>query len=81
MLEEIYASFEDYEDIVKQGKTYLERKELFWRCYACDPKQEEIENMSLQDMVDYIKETDQLYDYDKKYVDKCIELIKEMEEK
>lgn len=81
MLNEIHVGIEDYEGIVKEGKTYLERKELFWRCYAVNPKKEEIERMSLSDMVDYIKDTDQFYEYDKKYIDKCIKLIEEMEEK
>lgn len=81
MLKEIHVGIEDYEEIVKEGKTYLERKELFWRCYAVNPKKEEIEKMSLSDMVDYIKDTDQFYEDDKKYIDKCIKLIEEMEEK
>lgn len=81
MLEEIHAEFKDFSEIVKEGKTYEERKELFWRCYAVNPKKEEIEKMSLSDMVDYIKDTDQFYEDDKKYIDKCIKLIEEMEEK
>ena len=35
--------------------------------------------MSLDDMVNYIKETDEFWDEDKKYVDACVALIKELE--
>ncbi len=77
ILEEIHAGFEDFPKIVKEGKTYEERKELFWRCYAVNPKKEEVKNLTLEEMVDYIEETDQFYEDDKKYVEECIKLIKE----
>lgn len=79
MLEEILVGYPEYKDVVKQGKTSKERKELLWRCYACNPKKEEVETMSVEDMVEYIKETDPLYDYYKKYIDECVKLIKEVE--
>lgn len=79
MLEEIYTSFEDFSKIVIKGKTYNERKKLFWRCYAANPKKEEVINMPLADMVEYIKETDEFWDKDKKHIDACVALIKELE--
>lgn len=78
MLEEIYVAYEDYPIIIKQGKTQKERKELFWRCYACNPKKEEVENMSVEDMVEYIKDTDPFFNYYKSIIEKCVELIKEV---
>lgn len=77
MLEEINADFSDFSKIVIEGETYQERKELFWRCYAVNPKKEEVERLSLKDMVNYIKDTDTFYKDDKKYVDACVALIKE----
>lgn len=77
MLEEIHVDFSDFSKIVIEGETYQERKELFWRCYAVNPKKEEVEKLSLKDMVNYIKETDTFYRDDKKYVDACVALIKE----
>ena len=79
MLEEIEVSFSEFPKEVSKGKTYKERKEIFWRCYAVNPKKEEIDNLSLQDMIDYIKETDTYYKQDKKYIDKCIKLINEVD--
>lgn len=79
LLEEIHCGFEDFPFFVRKGKTYKERKEIFWRCYAVNPKKEEIDKLSLQDMVDYIKETDTFWDDDKRYVNTCIKLIKEFE--
>lgn len=77
MLEEIHVDFSDFSKEVIKGETYQERKEIFWRCYAANPKKEEVERMSLTDMVNYIKETDEYYNFDNKYVDACIALIKE----
>lgn len=79
MLEEIYVAYEDYPEIIKEGKTQKERKELLWRCYACNPKKEEVENMSLEDMIEYMKETDPLFDYYKNIIDNCVKLIKEVD--
>ena len=78
MLNEIHVGFSDFPSIVAQGKTYRERKELFWRCYAVNPKKEEIDKLSLQDMIDYIKETDEFYNEDKLYIDMCVKLIEEV---
>jgi len=77
-LKEIHVDFSDYTKEVIKGKTYMERKEIFWRCYAAAPKKEEVERLSLEDMVNYIKETDEFYEDDKKYVNACVALIEEM---
>lgn len=79
MLQEIHVDFKDFSKIVIRGQSYKDRKELLWRCYAANPKKEEVINMSLDDMVNYIKETDEFWDEDKKYVDACVALIKELE--
>ena len=78
-LEEIYCSFSDFSSEVIKGKTYRERKEIFWRCYANNPKSTDIDILSLDDMVNYIAMTDDYYEEDKKYIDACIALIKEVE--
>jgi len=78
MLEEIHCDFKDFSKEVIKGKTYEERKEIFWRCYASNPKKEDLTNLSLTDMINYIKETDEFYNEDKKYVDACIALIREL---
>ncbi len=77
MLEEIHVSFEDFSKEVIKGNTYEERKEILWSCYASNPKKEELNKMSLEDIVNYIRETDEFWDFDKKYIDACIALIRE----
>lgn len=77
MLEEIHCDFSDFSKQVIKGETFTERKTIFWRCYAANPKKEDIKNMTVQDMVNYIKETDEFYEDDKKYVDACVALIYE----
>lgn len=79
LLEEIYCDFSEFSNEVIKGKTYKERKEIFWRCYANNPKKSDIDILSLDDMVDYIAMTDEFYEEDKKYIDACVALIKEVE--
>ena len=79
LLEEIYCDFSEFSNYVIKGNTYKERKEIFWRCYANNPKKSDIDRLSLDDMVDYIAMTDEYYKEDKKYIDACVALIKEAE--
>jgi len=78
-LKEIYCDFSDFSKEVIKGKTYNERKEIFWRCYASNPTKKDVERLSLDDMVNYIEMTDDYYEEDKKYIDACVALIKEVE--
>ena len=73
------SDFSEFSNEVIKGKTYRERKEIFWRCYASNPKKSEVDTLSLDDMVDYIAMTDEFYEEDKKYIDACVALIKEVE--
>lgn len=77
MLEEIHVSFEDFSKEVIKGETYEERKEILWRCYASNPTKDDLKRMSLEDIIDYIRETDEFWNFDKKYVDACVALIRE----
>lgn len=79
MLDEILVDFKDFSKEVIKGKTYLERKKIFWQCYAVNPTMQEVNNMPLDEMIKYVKETDEFYEQDKKYIDACLALIKEME--
>ena len=79
MLQSIVVDIQDYPEIVAQGKTFKERKQLLWCCYAVYPKIGEIDKLSLEEMIDYIKETDEFYSIDKPYIDKCVELIAEFQ--
>ena len=77
-LEEIYCDISEFSNEVIKGKTYRERKEILWRCYATNPKKSDIDRLSLDDMVNYIATTDDYYEEDKKYIDACVALIKEV---
>ena len=79
-LEEIYVDIEKFPIVVMRGKSYNERKELLWRCYASNPKKSEVEKMSLEDMIDYIKDTDDFWYEDYIYINSCVELINELKE-
>lgn len=79
-LEEIYVDIEKFPRVVMRGKSYNERKELLWRCYASNPKKSEVEKMSLEDMIDYIKDTDDFWYEDYIYINSCVELINELKE-
>ena len=79
-LEEIYVDIEKFPIVVMRGKSYNERKELLWRCYASNPKKSEVEKMSLEDMIDYIKDTDDFWYKDYIYINSCVELINKLKE-
>lgn len=79
-LEEIYVDIEQFPRVVIRGKSYNERKELLWRCYASNPKKSEVEKMSVEDMIDYIKDTDEFWYEDYIYINSCVELINELKE-
>ena len=79
-LEEIYIDIEKFPRVVMRGKSYNERKGLLWRCYASNPKKSEVEKMSLEDMIDYIKDTDDFWYEDYIYINLCVELINELKE-
>lgn len=79
-LEEIYIDIEKFPRVVMRGKSYNERKELLWRCYASNPKKSEVEKMSVEDMINYIKDTDDFWYEDYIYINSCVELINEFKE-
>lgn len=79
-LEEIYVDIEKFPRVVMRGKSYNERKELLWRCYASNPKKSEVEKMSVEDMINYIKDTDEFWFEDYIYINSCVELINELKE-
>lgn len=79
-LEEIFVNVEQFPIVVMRGKSYDERKELLWRCYASNPKKSEVKKMSVQDIRDYIQETDEFFNEDYIYIDACIMLINEFKE-
>lgn len=72
---DIYASIEDFPKIVRLGYSDKDRLAIFKMLYLNNCTLEDLEEMSLNDLMDYIKETDDYFDDDKKYFDDCIKAI------
>ena len=73
---EIITDFEQFPELVKFGRNKKEKLQVLIMCYCSNPTIEELENLTLQEVVNYIKDTDEYYNKDKKYINKCIEIIK-----
>lgn len=75
----IFVGTEEYKDYVKLGRNSKERLQILIMCYVNNPKVEELNNWSLDDLLEYIKETDdeEFYEQDMVEIRKCIDLINE----
>lgn len=77
---DIYTTFEEFKNYVALGKTSKERLQILIMCYVDNPTIEELNNWTLEDLLEYIKETDvEFYGQDMIEIRKCIKLIKECE--
>lgn len=72
---EVYADFSDFPRIIRSIDKNS-RLKAFMMLYMSNPKISELNSWNLDNLIDYIKETDTYYDRDKKYIDMCISLIK-----
>lgn len=77
----LYVGIENYKDCVKLGRNTKERLQILIMCYVNNPTIDELLNWTLNDLLEYIKETDdeEFYEQDMVEINKCIELIKEKE--
>ena len=76
---EVEAGFNEFPGILKK----LDKKDRlkgFMMLYMSNPKIDELNTWTLDDLINYIKETDTYYEDDKKYIDECINLINELDE-
>ena len=73
----IYVGVEEYKDIVKLGRNGKEKLQLLIMCYVNNPTIEELNNWTLNDLLEYIKETDdeEFYEQDMVEIRKCIKII------
>lgn len=73
----IYVGVEEYKDIVKLGRNEKEKLQLLIMCYVNNPTIEELNNWTLNDLLEYIKETDdeEFYEQDMVEIRKCIKII------
>lgn len=72
---EVHADFSDFPRIIRSIDKNS-RLKAFMMLYMSNPKISELNSWNLDNLIDYIKETDSYYDKDKKYIDMCISLIK-----
>ena len=77
---DIETSFNDFYKYLDLGRTKKECLQIFMMCYVVNLKVEELTTWSLQDLLDYIKETDEYYKQDKKYIDRCVKIIESRKE-
>lgn len=76
---EIFIDFSKYAKLVKVGRTYRERLQILIMCYYVNPTLEELQNLTLADVVKYIEDTDEKYKKDITYLVKCVKLIKKLQ--
>ena len=74
----IYVGVEEYKDIVKLGRNGKEKLQLLIMCYVNNPTIEELNNWTLEQFLEYVKETDdeEFFEQDMVEIRKCIEMIK-----
>lgn len=74
----IYVGVEEYKDIVKLGRNGKEKLQLLIMCYVNNPTIEELNNWTLEQFLEYVKETDdeEFFEQDMVEIRKCVEIIK-----
>lgn len=79
---EIESDFSDFIHYISIGTTPKEKLQIFIMCYVVKPKIKELEEWTLYDLLDYIKETDtEFYEEDKEMIYECsMEIIKDTED-
>lgn len=76
---EVEASFKDFPEILSKLNKEDRLKGLMM-LYMSNPKPEELNSWDLDKLLSYIEETDEYFNEDKEYIDKCINLINGLDE-
>lgn len=78
----IYVGVEEYKDIVKLGRNGKEKLQLLIMCYVNNPTIEELNNWTLEQFLEYVKETgdEEFFEQDMVEIRKCIKIIEEESE-
>lgn len=72
----LFVDIKEYRKYVELGRNNKEKLQILIMCYVDNPTIDELNNWSLNDLLDYIKETDEeFYEQDMIEIKKCIELI------
>lgn len=73
-----YVGIEDYELLVRIGRTRKERLQILILCYVYRPTLNELNNWELNDLIKYMEETDEFFEEDMIYIRKCEKIINEL---
>ena len=65
----------NFPTIIKIGKTRKERLQLLVMCYYHNPRLKELQNANLDNVLEYIKNTDEYFEKDEGIISECIDLI------
>ena len=76
---EVEADFKNFPKILSKLNKEDRLKGLMM-LYMSNPKPEELNSWDLDKLLSYIEETDEYYNEDKEYIDKCINLINGLDE-
>lgn len=76
---EVEADFKDFPEILSKLNKEDRLKGLMM-LYMSNPKPEELNSWDLDKLLSYIEETDEYFNEDKEYIDKCINLINGLDE-
>lgn len=77
---EIYVGVTDMPSRLRQHEGNEKRKELLYRMYCSNPNREEMRRITLEELINYIRETDEYWE-DEKYIFKeCARLCGASEE-
>lgn len=76
---DIFTSIKEYQNYVKLGRNKKERLQILIMCYVDKPTIKELNDWSLNDLLEYIRETDDIdfYEDDMIEIKKCIDLIEQ----
>lgn len=72
---EIETSIEMLPNLIKLGKTKKEKLQILMMCYISNPSLNELRDWSLNTFKRYVKQTDDFYEHDLYYFNKCYKLI------
>lgn len=76
---EVEANFKDFPEILSKLNKEDRLKGLMM-LYMSNPKLEELNSWDLDKLLSYIEETDEYYNEDKEYIDRCVNLINGLDE-
>lgn len=72
----IYTGVEEFKDLVMLGQDSKERLQILIMCYVNNPTLKELNDWTLDTLIEYMQETNEHFQEDMLEITKCIELIK-----